>query len=405
MKKRILFVDDEPFLLQGLKRMLKSMRREWHMAFAVGGQEALEFLAREPFEIIVSDLHMPVMDGNQLLTEVMIHYPHIVRIMLSGTVDSEITLKSLKVTHQYVLKPCNAEVLKATIDSTFELRKVLSDEKLKGIISGIGKLPSLPSLYAEIMQELMLPDASIKKVSEIISKDIGMTAKILQIVNSAFFGLCQHVSSPEQAAVYLGLDALKSLALTTEVFEMFNQSAMQNMSIDRLLRHSALVGACARKIAEEENCDEDIIGDSLMAGMLHDVGKLVLSVYMPDKYEETFALASTNGYPLWKAELQTFGTTHAEVGAYLLGIWGLPDSIVEALAFHHNPQRSCLKKFTPLTTVHVANVFVYEIPRNEDTKKTLGINLDYISELGMADNFPQWRRICQEVIQGEAATK
>jgi len=397
MKKRILFVDDEPNLLHGLRRMLRGMRREWKVAFALGGREALDILAKEPYDVIVSDMRMPIMAGDQLFTEIKKEYPHMVRIILSGHSDMEKSLKSVKVAHQYLSKPCNAEKLKATINHACELRKILNNERLLNIVSGIENIPSLPALYLEIVEELNSPYTSMKVIGEIISKDMGMTAKILQVINSAFFGLPQHISDPRNAVVFLGTDAIKGLVLVTGVFSILDQNSTGGLSIDRLWSHSMTVGSLARKIAQAERCEQQVVDDSLVAGMLHDVGRLLIAANLTEQYSETLAVAHENGCTLWEAERQILGTTHSEIGAYLLGLWGLPDSIIEVLAFHHYPEKGHIKTFSPLTAVHVADALEHET--SEDNKAEDGftvINETYLSELGLMDRLPQWRIICDE---------
>jgi len=395
VKKRILFVDDEDNLLQGLKRMLRSMRHEWDMAFAGGGREALDILAEEPFNVVVSDMRMPVMDGPQLLTEIKKKYPHMVRIILSGHSNMEHSIKSVEVAHQYLSKPCSAEELKKTINHACEMRNLLSNERLLEFVSKIEHIPSIPSLYLEIIEELHSPYASIKVVGEIISKDIGMTAKILQITNSAFFGLPQYITNPEHAAVFLGLDAIKGLVLATKVFSSFDQGKTEELRIDSLWRHSITVGAFARKIAQEEQCDKQVVDDSLVAGMLHDVGRLLMATHYPEEYKKMLAMAHNKNCILWEAERNILGTTHGEIGAYLLGLWGLPDSIIEALAFHHYPEKGVKKGFTPLTAVHMADILEHDASKSNEAGRISRVSKSYLSELGLLERVPHWRTICE----------
>ena len=159
MKSKILFVDDEENVIHGLKRMLRTMRHEWDMGFAMSGQGALDILDGEPYDVLVTDMRMPAMSGTQLLNEVMNRYPHMVRIVLSGNADQEMILKSVRSAHQYLSKPCSPEILKSTVARAHALRGVLADDSLKGLVSGIETLPSLPSLYVEIMEALQSPSS------------------------------------------------------------------------------------------------------------------------------------------------------------------------------------------------------------------------------------------------------
>ena len=151
--KNILFVDDEPVLLDGLRRSLRSMRNEWTMMFAGSGEEALKVLEQAPFDIVVSDMRMPKMDGAQLLNEVQRRYPHIVRIVLSGYSDKEMIFHSIRATHQFLAKPCEPEQLKTTIRRACALQDVLKNEVLRALVTGMPAIPSLPTILLEINRQ------------------------------------------------------------------------------------------------------------------------------------------------------------------------------------------------------------------------------------------------------------
>ena len=295
MKRRILFVDDEPMVLKGLQRTLRKMRQDWDMTFVSSGREALNVLGKKPMDVIVSDLRMPEMDGGRLLAEVKKQHPHVVRIILSGQLDQEMTLKSVQLAHQSLSKPCDAEVLKHTLAKLFALRDFLSDESIKSIISQIESLPSLPSIYTEIVTEMQSDDPAIKKVGEIISKDLSMTAKILQMVNSAFFGLFRKIKSPEQAVMMLGLETIKALVLSVKIFSEFNQKNFSWFKIDDLFNHSLAVSLYAKTIIKNENLDQGLINNSMMAGLLHDLGKLILATNFEKPYRQVLAEAQGTG--------------------------------------------------------------------------------------------------------------
>jgi DNA-binding NarL/FixJ family response regulator len=214
MKKRILFADDEALVLEGLQRMLRNMRPEWDMVFVAGGAKALELMEQSPFDVVVSDMRMPGMNGAVLLGEVMKRFPRTIRLILSGHADQELILKCVGSTHQYLTKPCEPDALRAAVRRATELENSLQDQNLRQLISQMDRLPSIPSLYIEIVELLRDPDVGIQEVAEIIAKDMGMTAKILKLVNSSFFGLHRRLSSAAEAASYLGLDTIKSLVLS-----------------------------------------------------------------------------------------------------------------------------------------------------------------------------------------------
>ena len=374
--------------------MLRPLRLEWDMEFVENAQQALDTLDKQPFEVVVSDMRMPGMDGAQLLAEVMRRYPQIVRIVLSGHSDKEMILRSVGPAHQYLAKPCDAETLKNTIARACALRDLLDSESLKAMVAQMKSLPSLPSLYARVVQELRSPDASLRKIGELIEQDVGMTAKLLQVVNSAFFGISRRVSSPAQAASLLGLDTIKALVISVKVFSGFEQSGIPGLQLETLWRHSMAVGAIARRISTEEGADPKVTDDAFMAGILHDAGKLVIAANLPDTFAKIVASSKENGVAPWEAERATLGATHAEIGAYLLGLWGLPDPIVEALAYHHGPRRCLSHTFSALTAVHVANALAYERYPNAEETPAPEIDKQYLAEISLSERIEVWRKRC-----------
>jgi len=349
MKKTILFVDDEPNVIQGFKRMFYNTKDKWTLLFATGGEQALEIFKTHQVDVIVSDMRMPCMDGAELLNRVMNLYPHVIRIILSGHSDQDMILRTVAAAHQFLAKPCSPEALKETIERAFLLRTLLNKDEIRNIIIGIKNLPSLPTLYSEIIKEMQSPNASLNKIGDIISRDVTMTAKILKIVNSAFFGLPHKIINPKQAVVLLGIDILKALILYVQIFSSFGNrySAFSKA----LWNHSLSVANLAKEIACGEKADPKTVDQSYVAGLLHDIGKLVL-IELPE-----FAELKGN-YSSLVNEYRLIGTTHAEIGAYLLGLWGFSDSIVEAIAYHHRPSEYKDNHFTPFKAVYVANLLI-----------------------------------------------
>ncbi len=402
-KKRILFVDDESNILSGLRRMLRSMRRQWEMKFALSGPDALEQLAQYPFDVVVTDMRMPGMNGAQLLKEVMARYPKPVRIVLSGQAEREAILGAVGPIHQYLSKPCAAETLKTTLIRACNLDYRLADEDLKRYISQMETLPSLPSVYDKVVNELQSPETSAQDLGHLISQDMGMSAKVLQLVNSAFFGLRPHVPHPTEAVILLGLDTLKLLGLSTQVFSEFAPLDVEGLSLNGFWNHSVAVGKLAQKIAQVENVEQREIDYAYTAGLLHDVGKLVLAMHNPKKYTGAIELASTQNLALTEAEGNIFKTaTHAEAGAYLMDLWGLPEPIVETLMYHHQPEKYPDQKFSCVTAVHVADALVSQLSPAHKTGASPLINQTYLAKLGLTGHLPKWKKLCAEAVDEDA---
>ena len=396
--KQILFVDDEPKILEGLRRMLRPMRNEWAMTFATSGQEALDLMAKTSFDLIVSDMRMPKMDGSTLLTEVMKRYPKTVRFVLSGQSDEETIFRSVGSAHQFMAKPCDADVLKATVNRAFTLRGLLNSENVRHLVSQMPALPPLPKLYQRLMDELRSPDCSIQAVGQIIESDVAMIAKILQWTNSAFFGIRQHVSNPVQAVSLLGLDTIRGLALMVGAFSRMAEAKLPpGFSFDGFCQHSMAVGAYAQAISNSEHQDDKDVSDAFTGAVLHDSGMLVFAANWAAQYGDVLSRTQNSPVPLTDAEVEAFGCTHAEVGGYLLGLWGLPDPVVEAVAFHHRPADCPAQRFSPLTAVHVANCLEHETQRESGAIARPEVELDYLRQLGLENRLSAWRDVCLRI--------
>jgi len=399
-KRRILFVDDEPMVLKGLQRTLRKMRADWEMTFASSSKEALDILGSGPYDVIVSDLRMPEMDGAQLLAEVKSRHPEVVRIILSGQVEQETTFKSVQLAHQSLSKPCDADILKHTLNKLFGLRNLLEDESIKRIVSQTETLPSLPAVYTEVISELQSPDASVQKVGDIISQDLAMAAKILQVVNSAFFGLVRKISNPKEAVMLLGTETIKALVLSVKIFSEFNQKKLAWFNFDDLFNHSMSVSMFAQTITKEEHLDQNLVNHSLMAGMFHDLGKLILVTNFQASYQKLLTEARQTRQNLWDLENDLFGTSHAEIGAYLMGLWGLEYPVIEAIAYHHCPGKSLSNSTGLLTAVHFGDAF--DRLRNDGNDQDSGngvrqLDRGYLDNLGLADRINDWQTVCNEL--------
>jgi len=394
-KSRVLFVDDEPHILSGLRRMLRSTRQDWEMAFATGGREALDTMADKPkaFDVIVSDMRMPGMDGVELLREVKARSPETVRLCLSGQAAKEVVLSSVGLVHQYQSKPCDADALKATLSRLRMLHDLVGNDQVRGRLASVVSVPARHATREQLMAQLQAPHISINDVAETVSRDVGLSAKIVQLVSSAFFAQPVHTLSPSQATIFLGADVLKSLAIVVRAFPEFSQVASA-ATIDEISEHCLAVAECARQIAQAENADKDTITQVYIAGLFHDIGMLVFAEEFPDKCEQFLAVRRRRNADAWpETEREVFGATHMAAGAYLMGLWGLPDSVIEALAFHHAPSSGSGTEFCPLTAVHVADVLVRE-STGQGSRHTARLDEAYLAELGLADRISVWRRDC-----------
>jgi putative nucleotidyltransferase with HDIG domain len=377
---RIVFVDDEVNVLQAMRRTLHSMRSEWNMEFLPSGAAALDSLAKKPADVIVSDMRMPGMDGWELLAEVKRLHPQTVRLLLSGHADPGTIMRSVGTAHQYIAKPCESATLKAAIAQSQVLRILLNSDVLALLVGRVGTLPSCPQSFQDISTCLQRPNASAVDAARIIGRDVAMTANIMKLVNSAFFGSRQSISSVERAVAYLGLDTLGALVLGHSLFQR-RSSPSQDVSLAGLWRHSLNTATAARTIALHEKLPRARVEEAFMAGMLHDVGRVVFATRS----------VATAGEPVNSNQeaIAQVEEHHAAVGAYLLGLWGFPDHVVEAVAQHHTPNRRTGTGLDLTVLVHIAD----QLARRSATAAgpvELGIEPGLLEGLGLLDHLPLW---------------
>ena len=403
MQKRILFVNDQSDFLEELRRTLIPMQTTWSMQFVNSGVVALEVLATKPFDVVVADMHLPGISGTELFKLVRDRYPRVVQILLSENKNEDIITKTMRPTYQLLTKPCALEQLTLAINRACAVRDLLANEQLKVLISQMSSLPTLPTLYTELVKELQSPNSSIKKIAEIVARDMGMTAKILQMANSAFFGLRRHISNPMDAVNLLGLDAVVAMTLTIQVFSRVKTGSIPGFSPTTLWNHSLRIGLLAKRLAQCEQQTLEVVNDAFTAGLLHDAGKMILASEQPQQYDQMLKLTRAEGLSTRAAERRIFGATHGEVGAYLLGLWGLPNAIIGAVAFHDDPSRALTQSFCPLTAVHVANAFDVEQNNVQPFVPQATLDLDYISSLGLENHVPKWVEIYRQSAEAQAA--
>ncbi len=360
MKRTILFVDDEPNILMGLKRMLRPMRDKWEMIFANSGAEALKIMGAQKVDAVVSDMRMPGMDGPELLRRVMRDHPDTIRFALSGYSDQELVGQSIAPTHQYLTKPCDENQLVGALEQALGARDLVPNKTVLDKIARIEHLPVLPDVYNRITAELAKGDPSPKVIGDIVTGDVGMSANILKLVNSAYFGLPRHIATPQQAVIVLGVGVIRSVILSLHIFKSFENRARRNFSLPMLWGHCMRVAAMARNMAKQEKLGKDDADHAYIAALLHDVGKLLLDAYCPEECTRVYDTVRRENRRVADVETEQLGLTHAAVGAYLLGLWGLPAPVVEAVARHHEttPGRGVLD---PAEVVHFANLLDHDI--------------------------------------------
>ncbi|MCC6408142.1 MAG: HDOD domain-containing protein [Planctomycetes bacterium] len=392
MKPRILFVDDEPMVLVSIRDMLRKHRDRWDMTFCPTGQAAIAMLKREHVDIVVSDMRMPHIDGAEVLTRAMELQPHTVRIVLSGHTNRDASVRAVKVAHRFLNKPFDSEGLVAIIEASLASLTVDSKARAHVFVGGIDHLPSAPALYLELERLTRDGSAGITEIAELVGQDPAMVAKILQVVNSAFFGLPRHISSIHSACTYLGASTISDLVLAAEVFGGAGPEAAA--TVDAIQHDGLAAAAIARALVPQPALRESIA----TACMLHDLGKLLIALREPRKLSEVeTALATGRGD--WRSlETAAFGFTHIDAGTALIETWGLPRSIAHAVAGHHGELVG--ESATPACAwTHVATQAAENTLLRDDGRDVFhGVSPLAFEILGAAPDAAAWRSAVAPVI-------
>jgi HD-like signal output (HDOD) protein/CheY-like chemotaxis protein len=344
--RRVLFVDDEPDILSGLRRMLRG-KTDWELTFADSGVLALAQLGTQPVDVVVSDMRMPGMDGGELLSHVRRLYPSTACLILSEHADHEDIIAAVGTTQQILFKPCDADVLIHAINRVVTVRDKVTDERLQGILGDVDALPIPPLVHGRLIEVSARPNSGLADVVAVLESDLALCAEILKLVNSAFFGLRSHVESVGRAVSLLGIDTIHALALSGKVFGS-GPTTPQNLDVLQMRRTGMRAAGYARAIAASEGWAPETTGRAFLSALLRDLGLLMLAADTAG-YDQVRAVPPEDQWARSNAELETFGCTVPEASAYLLGLWGFSESVLVAVACQ--PTRPEDSATTPISHV------------------------------------------------------
>lgn len=395
---RVLFVDDEEKVLRGIRRMLRG-HVDWRMHFLQEGRAALHFLEKHDVDIVVADMRMPGMDGVQLLNAVQKTHPGVVRIVLSGYSDQETVLHTVRPAHQFLSKPCERDTLVSALERVHSLQSVFTNKRLRNVMTRIDSLPVLPSVLQKLEAELEGDDPSVDRAGRILAMDAALSAGVLKMINSAFFGLPTEVTTPEQAVALLGLDVLKGLVFSECFFNMYeNQAPNSRLSMERLREHNLRVAGFARVVCGSMGGGQERRSQAFLCGLLHDLGKLILANSLPEEYAKALEYARANNVSIREAELEVFGSDHADLGGYLLGLWGFSEEVVRAVACHHMPGGCVAEPMRSVTVTHVANYVDHLLVVLNEQYAEHPLDAQYVIQAGALEQLPVWIESCHGML-------
>ena len=390
--RRILLVDNDPTIVDELRHAIHSHCQQWQVETTRGAMPAIERLRCQRFDAIVSDMKMPAIDGAELLACAGDLQPGIIRIIVTAAPSEASLLRSIGPVHQVLSKSSDARLLVEALERAFRLQETLGSDRLRTLTGKLKRLPSPPDLYEQVKRELASETASANAVGRIVAQDIAMSAKLLQLVNSAFFGSPAAINDPVRAVVVLGVDVVKSLVLLVHVFEQLDHARNAGVPLQRIFDYGLISARAAQIIATEANLPRAEIDRAYIGGLLHDVGLLVLGSAVPNDMRAILAEAHRTDSPLEEVECLKLGASHADVGAYLLGLWGLPTQVVEAVAFHHRPHLIASSEIDSAWATRwghlvAVNAFRDRVPAFEHDSTTL---TDFETALLPEGRFDEW---------------
>jgi HD-like signal output (HDOD) protein len=383
--RRILLVDAASAALAPLQQGLRQLRPQWDTMAANSAAAALSLLAQDRFDAIVSDIGSPALDGPQLLAQVRDRHPNVVRLCLSENTDDDAFLRAVPVTHQFLGKPCNVDNLCEVLERICSLRDILRHPAIHELIGNLKSLPATAHTFQALSEAIARPNAHVADITQIVSSDTALSVKVLQLTNSAFYRRGAPVTSIQAAISYAGLEMIKSLALSACVFSALDASPVAVKRLQDLQGRSLRKAHFARMLLRESRHADE----AFTAALLLDIGQAVLALSAPDKFEQMIELAQASGRAWHEVEPEVFGAAHPEVGAYLLGLWGLPLDLIEAVAYHHTPSRVQHAHTGMLAAVHVADAVV-DATADRPAKLLDRLDASFIARTGVSRCLTAW---------------
>jgi len=396
--KYILFVDDEINILNSLKRSFYKNKGVWNMKFVSSGREAIDHMVNNRVDIMVTDMKMPDMNGVELLRTVQQRFPYIIRMALSGHADQELLVESIGLYHQYYTKPCDTIMLEEGINESFRLYDILRDNIAREIVTKARTLPVIPDIYIRIQQLLSDPETSIGDIAGMIEEDISLTTNILRLVNTPFFGLRSNIQDINHAVSLLGVDLIRNMILTVNVFEK-SIVKIEGFSLYELMKHSVRVANFCKVIAKHEGVHDRELDKYFISGLLHDIGKVIFYNGYAEEYKKIISSISESVNSINKSEKINMGVTHSQTGAYLLGLWGFDKDIVYAVANHHGLMFDEYQESLLMNILMCANMLDHKLVRLNKHYVERELDYEIIDKLITRKKFESWTEVVRKCIE------
>ncbi len=390
MNRLVYVVDDQPEVLELILLLLENIDSAWRVEGFTSAAAALAAVKTQPPDLVLSDHHMPEMQGSKLLEEVRAAAPNAVRIIMSGYVDIN-ALSAVISAHQYISKPFDMLQIKDLIQRTFAARGRMEHQGLQKMVTALRSLPSLPHIYYALLKELGDERRSVDVIAQLVAQDAGLSSKLLQVANSPLFGRGSLVSSPFEAVMCLGTEMIKAIVLSQEPFHHYGEIQCPEIDVPRLWNHCWQVAHLVQRICLERELLQAKADEAFLAGILHEIGKLILIDNFPQEFQAACQAAREASAPLTPLLLRAFHATPAQLAAYLLELWGLPSAVVQAVSWQEHPEDDPSGEFSLVTALYIAD----QVATRNSPPDGFAIpdwNAKWLRALGCEPDFAVWQR-------------
>jgi len=388
--RSILLAVTEPQMLVDINQALG---QGWEAVSAASEADALAQFEKRPFDALLVDFNLGSPDASELLNKALEKHPQTNRFLFAYEADLALVAAKVNGTPHILPKPIEPASLKNRIETG--VRDANSKHNGNGseaASSGPNEAPKIPAVYAEVLKAFESPDVTHEQVGEIIARDAALTSEIFRIANPSYLGIPRNITRPAEAVESLGLETVKGMVMALQFLAEHRRLKPGYLSLDQLWQHSINVGQIARDLALLETKDRTLASQALLAGLLHDLGKVVLAKNFEDLYGRVHSLARKQPVALCEVEKEMFGASHGEIGGCLVGMWNMPMAIVDATALHHEPALGEHQQMTPLAAVHIANVLERELGSGDQGMMvTPIIHTPFLNQLGLLERLPVWR--------------
>ncbi len=384
----VMVIDEDPLMLRAIRRAVRWIRPDWTLALVPSPVEALEALEARPADVVVADLALTWRE-RAALAELARRHPEALRVLFTTDPDRTQAIELTSLAHRIVAKGPNPQELVASIDDALTARAWMDSAALRRVVFGARDLPRAPELAPQLALVARDPKARVKDLAEVVSRDPAVASRVLRIASSVWFASSRRLRSLEEAIARVGVRTLQALVLDTEIAHRFRVHPRSGVSADALARHSFRVARTALRIASD--VAPPLAEVAFLAGVVHEVGQLVLAEREPERIGRDRELARRRGVPLHEIEAERHGVTHATVGAALLHLWSFDERVVTGVLEHHRAPSRRTAAVDVATILWVAQAVAQ--PAEE-----VGTDVPAeLAKLGWGTRFSGWREVVDAI--------